>query len=347
MKDAKLALLHAEATARLRRFRTWSARHVPRSQNGAADALANEALDRVAAGGPAVVVRRPTTGTGSAGDRPPPAPVQLEAGFDPGDAGDRHGPLRVTILGSGTSGGVPRIACPCPTCTSADPRDRRTRASALLAYGDARVVIDVGPDFRAQALAAGLERLDAVLLTHEHNDAVAGLDDLRRYNDLRGGYVPIHALAETFEVLVPRFAYAFEPGRTAFRGIPMLRPVTVSGPFQVEGRTFVPVPIVHFDRPILGYRTGSFAYLSDVKRVEATSMALLHDLDVLVIEALREEPHPGHQTVTEALAVIEELRPRRAWLTHLDHELRHADLAARLPAGVGVAFDGLVIDVDR
>lgn len=345
VKDAKLAPLHAEAMTRLRRFRRWSARHVPRSENGAADALANEALDRVAAGGPAAVVRRPTTDPGWAGDRPPPAPVRLEVGFDPGDAGPRDRPLRVTILGSGTSGGVPRIACPCPTCTSGDPRDRRTRASALLAYGDARVVIDVGPDFRAQSLALGLDRLDAVLLTHEHNDAVAGLDDLRRYNELRGGYLPVHALAETFEVLIPRFAYAFEPGRTVFRGNPMLRPVAVTGPFEVEGRTFVPIPIVHFDRPVLGYRTGAFAYLSDVKRVQATSMALLHDLDVLVIEALRDEPHPGHQTVAEALAVIDELRPKRAWLTHLDHELRHADLAASLPAGVGVAFDGLVIDV--
>lgn len=376
VKDAKLAPLHAAAMAHLGRLRRWSARHVPRSENRAADALANEALDRVTAGGPAVVVRRPGEGIRSEAGvrladapldavddapgararlahRPRPAAARdqlglgLEPGFDPGDPGPEAGELRVRILGSGTSQGLPRIACDCATCASTDPRDRRLRASALLAWGARRVVIDCGPDFRAQALAADLDRLDAVLLTHEHQDAVGGLDDLRRFNEILGAYLPVHALPETLEVVVRRFDYAFVPGRTWFGGIPMLRPVAIAGPFDISGRRFVPVPVLHGELPAAGFRTGGFGYVPDVNRIEAPSLALLRDLDVLVIDALRDAPHPTHQTVDEALAVIDELRPRRTLLTHLDHELRHATLAARLPAGVEVAVDGLELRIPR
>jgi phosphoribosyl 1,2-cyclic phosphate phosphodiesterase len=373
VRDAKLAPLHAEALARLGRLRGWSARHVPRSENRAADALANEALDRVAAGGPAVVVRRPGEGIRSeaaarladappdAGDAEPGAavprtrravarhqlPLGLEPGFDPGDPGPEAGELRVRILGSGTSQGLPRIACDCATCTSTDPRDRRLRASALLAWGARRVVVDCGPDFRAQALAADLDRLDAVLLTHEHQDAIGGLDDLRRFNEIAGDYLPVYGLPETLEVVVARFAYAFAPGRTRFGGLPMLRPMAIAGPFEIAGRRFVPVPVVHGELPAAGFRTGGLGYVSDVKRIEAPSLALLRDLDVLVVNAIRDAPHPAHQTVAEALAVIAELGPRRAFVTHLDHELGHAALSARLPAGVEVAVDGLELRIPR
>ncbi len=373
VKDAKLAPLHAEAMTRLGRLRRWSARHVPRSENRAADALANEALDRVAAGGPAVVVRRPGEGIRSeaavrladapadAGDPAPGAavprtrragardqlPLGLEPGFDPGDPGPEAGELRVRILGSGTSSGLPRIACDCATCTSADPRDRRLRASALLAWGACRVVIDCSPDFRAQALTADLDRLDAVLLSHEHQDSVGGLDDLRRFNEIAGDYLPVHGLPETLEAVVGRFAYAFVPGQARFGGLPMLRPVAIAGPFDIAGRRFVPVPVDHGELPTVGFRTGGFGYVSDVRRIETPSRALLHDLDVLVLGAVRDMPHPTHQTVAEALALIAELRPRRAFLTHLDHELRHAALSARLPAGVEVAVDGLELRIPR
>jgi phosphoribosyl 1,2-cyclic phosphate phosphodiesterase len=372
VKDAKLAPLHAEVMARLGRFRRWSARHVPRSENRAADALANEALDRVAVGGPAAVVRRPGEGIRSEAParvadapdasadlpaaEPPRAPrggsrdqlpLGLEPGFDPGDPGPEAGELRVRILGSGTSQGLPRIACDCATCTSPDPRDTRLRASALLAWGARRVVIDCGPDFRAQALAADLDRLDAVLLTHDHQDAIGGLDDLRPFNEISGGYLPVYGLGEVLEVVLHRFAYAFEPGQERFRGLPMLRPVTIAGPFEITGRRFVPVPVVHGSLPAAGFRTGGFGYVSDVNRIEAPSMALLRDLDVLVLNAVRDTPHPAHQTVDEALAVIAELRPRRAYLTHLDHELRHAAVAARLPVGVDIAVDGLELRIAR
>ncbi|MFH1475823.1 MAG: MBL fold metallo-hydrolase, partial [Chloroflexota bacterium] len=337
------------------------------------DALATEALDRVAAGGPAVVVRRPGEGIRSESaarlpDAPPEAgdvdpgpavprtrraaardqlPLGLEPGFDPGDPGPEAGELRVRILGSGTSQGLPRIACDCATCTSTDPRDRRLRASVLLAWGACRVVIDCGPDFRAQALAADLDRLDAVLLSHEHQDAVGGLDDLRPFNEIAADYLPVHGLPETLDVVLRRFAYAFVPGRARFGGIPLLRPVAIAGPFEISGRRFVPVPVAHGELPTVGFRTGGFGYVSDVKRIEAPSLALLRDLDVLVINALRDMPHPAHQTVAEGLAVIAELRPRRAFLTHLDHELGHAALAARLPAGVMVGVDGLELRVPR
>ncbi len=377
VKDAKLIPLHAEAATRLGRFRRWSARHVPRSENKAADALANEALDRVAAGGPAVVIRRPGDGIraesaapiaddlGSAGDPGAPGsaapaassprragsrdqlPLGLEPGFDPADPGPEAGELRVRILGSGTSTGVPRIACDCATCTSDDPRDRRLRASALLAWGARRVIIDCSPDFREQALAADLDRLDAVLLTHEHHDSTGGLDDLRAFNERAGDYLPVHGLEGTLAAVVGRYAYAFEPGRSGFRGLPMLRPVAVAGPFEIAGRRFVPVPVVHGDVPAAGFRTGGLAYIADVKRIEAPSLALLGDLDLLVLGALRERPHPTHETLDEALAVIADLRPRRALLTHLDHDLRHAVLATRLPPGVEVAVDGLELRVPR
>jgi phosphoribosyl 1,2-cyclic phosphate phosphodiesterase len=380
VKDVKLQPLHAEARRRLAGFDRWAATQEPRERNRQADALANEAIDRALAGGPALVVRRPgdPEGTGaaaaaapadSAGDtaeggrvaatpgRPgsrgtaPSLPLglgtgpELEPGFDPGDAGPDPDRLVVTILGSGTSGGVPRIACRCAACASADPRDRRTRASALLAYGDRRVLIDAGPDMRAQALAAGLDRLDAVLLTHEHADAIGGLDDLRRFNELRADYLDVRAYPDSLAIVVDRFRYAFIPGQRRFAGLPMLRPVELAGPFLVGGRRFVPVPVVHGDRIIAGYRTGGFAYCSDVQRIDADGRVLLRDLDVLVLSALRDVPHPTHQTVDEALAVIADLRPRRAFLTHLDHELVHAELSARLPSGVEVAHDGLRIEV--
>jgi phosphoribosyl 1,2-cyclic phosphate phosphodiesterase len=283
--------------------------------------------------------------------RPPdgaPAPggmVALEAGFDPGDPGPDPGRLIVRILGSGTSQGIPRIACACPVCTSADPRDRRYRASALLSFGEMRVLVDCGPDFKWQAIAAGMRRLDAVLLTHDHQDAIGGLDELRRFNELRGGYLPVHAPPEDLAVIVSRFAYAFRPDQPAFFGIPQLRPFPLDGPFMVGGRRFIPVPVIHVDRAITGYRTGGFAYCSDVQRIEPEGLALLRDLDVLVISALRDQPHPTHQTVEEALEVIASLRPRRAFLTHLDHELGHAALSARLPVGVEVAWDGLELEV--
>ena len=357
VKDAKLGPLHDEAIAGLRRFRRWSARHVPRRENATADALANEALDRVAAGGPALVVRRPPAGQGGPAGRStqlgmelgnagtPARAMALEPGFDPGDAGPDPDRLTVRVLGSGTSQGIPRIACDCAVCTSTDPRDRRYRASVLLAFGERRVLVDCGPDFKWQALTAGLRRLDAVLLTHEHQDAIGGLDELRRFNELTGEYLPVHARAEDLDVVVGRWAYAFRPGQRTYFGLPLLRPVALGGPFLIGGRRFVPVPVIHGDRVITGYRSGGFAYCSDVQRIDPDGLALLHDLDVLVISALRDLPHPTHQTVAEALAVIEALRPRRAYLTHLDHELGHAALTARLPAGVEVAWDGLEIEV--
>ena len=374
VKDAKLqGRSTRRRCAHLRRLRRWSGAPRAARPNRAADALANVALDRVAAGGPAVVVRRPGEGIRSessarltdappeAGDAAPGAPAPrtrragardqlglgLEPGFDPGDPGPEAGELRVRILGSGSSQGLPRIACDCATCASTDPRDRRLRASALLAWGARRLVIDCTPDFRAQALAADLDRLDAVLLSHEHQDAIGGLDDLRRFNEIAGDYLPIYGFAETLEAVVPRFAYAFAPGQARFRGLPMLRPVTIAGPFEIAGRRFVPVPVVHAELPTAGLRSGGFGYVADVKRIEAPSLALLRDLDVLVLNAVRDTPHPAHQTVAEALAVIAELRPRRAILTHLDHELRHAALAHRLPPGVEVAVDGLELRIPR
>jgi phosphoribosyl 1,2-cyclic phosphate phosphodiesterase len=379
VKDAKLAPLHEAAMASLRQFRRWSARHVPRAQNSAADALANEALDRVAAGGPAVVVRRPDAAgpgrttqlgldlgdAGPAAPEPAPGPAwapgpsarepapeaalaiepALEAGFDPGDAGPSAGRLRVRVLGSGTSLGIPRLACDCEVCLSSDRRDRRLRASVLLAWGDQRVLIDCGPDFRQQALAANLRRVDAVLLTHEHQDAIGGLDELRCYNDPAQPPLAVCALEDLLPKIVTRWDYAFDPALAFGPAVPRLRPVALSGPFELAGRRFIPVPVWHGNRLVAGFRTGGFAYCSDVSRIEADGRSLLRGLDTLVISALRHQPHPTHQTVGEALALIADLRPRRAFLTHLDHDVGHAALSAELPSGVEVAYDGLELTV--
>ncbi|MCU0483102.1 MAG: MBL fold metallo-hydrolase [Chloroflexi bacterium] len=338
VRDAKLAPLHAAARARLAGFRRWSAAHVPRAQNhqdeggsgiGSPPSGAAPGSEASAAPSPARAASR----------------AVLEPGFDPGDAGPDPGRLVVTLLGTGTSGGVPRVACRCATCTSTDPRDRRQRCSALLAFGPRRVLIDAGPDLRAQVLEVRLDRLDAVLLTHEHADAIGGLDELRVFNEIQGAYLPVHALPECLAVVMERFRYAFRPGQTDYAGVPQLRPVEIAGPFLVGGRRFVPVPVVHGEARITGFRTGSFAYLTDVLRIEPDGRALLRGLEVLVVSALRDEPHPTHQTVAEALALLDDLRPRRTILTHLDHDLRHADLAARLPAGVEIGVDGMVIDL--
>lgn len=338
VRDAKLVPLHAEATALLARVPRWRARHVPREQNGRADALANEALDRALRGGPARVVRRPED---AARTGPAAAAGTVEVGAPA---------ARLTILGCGASRGVPRVGCRCGVCMSVDPRNRRTRSALLVEWRDAggsarAVVIDPGMDLRDQTLRFGVERLDGALATHIHIDHTGGIDELRAYTDAQDEVLPLGAGTSTAEELRGRWGYAVD-GRTApGHGIPALRLVASDEAVTIAGRTFVAVPLVHGRRPAHGWRSGGFAYLTDVSAVPAASRALLADLDLLVVSALRDLPHPTHQTVDEALALVADLRPRRTILTHLDHDLDFSELAARLPAGVAPAFDGLVAEV--
>jgi phosphoribosyl 1,2-cyclic phosphate phosphodiesterase len=247
--------------------------------------------------------------------------------------------MQLRFLGTGTSMGVPVIGCDCEVCTSGDPRNRRTRTSALVRTGGQTILIDAGPDFRAQALAAGLRRLDAVLLTHSHFDHVAGIDDLR---PICGHGVPIFGSPRTLADVRERFAYAFvESSVGSTRPSIELRPV--DGPFAVGPTQIVPLDIMHGTWPITAYRIGGLGYVTDASFIPAESSELLRGLDVLVLNCLRYEPHPTHFSLSEAVAVIAELRPRRAFLVHMTHAFDHASAGADLPPGVEFAYDGLEI----
>jgi len=254
---------------------------------------------------------------------------------------------RVTFLGTGTSHGVPMIGCDCATCRSTDPRDRRLRPSIYLDVpGRARVLVDAATDLREQALAHGIRRVDAVVFTHSHADHILGLDDLRRFNAIQGGALPCYADAATWVNLRRTFFYVFDGIARGGGGIPQLTEVEITGPFSICGVRVVPVPLLHGRLPILGFRFGGFAYLTDCSAIPDESWSLIQGVDTLVLDALRHKPHPTHFSIDEAVAVVDRIRPRRAYFTHMCHDLPHAETSARLPDGVDLAYDGLVLDVD-
>lgn len=254
--------------------------------------------------------------------------------------------MRVTFLGTGTSHGVPMIGCRCPVCTSPDPRDRRSRPSVLLAFDDgAHVLIDTSTDLRAQALAHGLDRVDAVVYTHGHADHIFGFDELRRFNVLANRPMPLYADARTLDDLRRTFAYAFTAEEQAGGGVPQVEPHEVTGPFAIRGHAFVPVPILHGSRPILGYRVGRFAYLTDCSAIPEESLPLLRGTDVLVLGALRHRRHPTHFSLGEAMSAAARVGAAQAWFTHMCHDLGHEATSRELPAGMALAWDGLTVEV--
>jgi len=253
----------------------------------------------------------------------------------------------VTFLGSGTSHGVPMIGCTCAVCQSTDPRDRRSRPSVHITVEDGpAILIDTSTDLRHQALANRITRIDAILFTHSHADHIMGLDDVRRFNVMQGGDIPAYADERTADDLRRTFSYIFNPPSEKGGGVPQLALATIAGRFNVGGVGIQPVPIFHGKRPILGYRLGNFAYLTDGSRLPDEAWPLLADLDVLVLNALRHRPHPTHFTVAEALEVVDRVKPRQTYLTHICHDLPHAATNASLPAGVELAYDGLVVTID-
>ena len=256
--------------------------------------------------------------------------------------------MRVRFLGTSTSYGVPVIGCPCPTCTSTDPRNKRTRASVYIETDEGvKILIDSGPEVRLQALRQGVTRLDAVLYTHFHADHTAGIDDLKAFNAALGGLLPCFGDALTGASLHERFAYAFA-GTPWIGLIPHIGYTIVdSSPFYVGKTCIQPIPMRHGSIRATGYRIGNFAYLTDTSGVPASSRALLGDLDVVVVDALRWEPHPTHLSVPEALELIADIQPRHAYLTHVGHTLEHETTNLRVGPDVEVAFDGLDLTLAR
>jgi phosphoribosyl 1,2-cyclic phosphate phosphodiesterase len=253
--------------------------------------------------------------------------------------------MKLLFLGSGTSHGVPVIGCDCAVCASADPRNRRTRVSALVREGESALLIDTPPDFREQMLRHRVRRVDAVLFTHAHADHIFGLDDVRILCNMQRAPMPVYGSPETLAQLRQKFDYVFD-SRDFTRGwdVPRLTAHPLTGPAQIAGVEVVPTPIRHGCATILGYRFGGLAYLTDCSGVPEETLALLRGLDTVVVGAIRHERHPTHFSVGEALELIERLKPRRAFITHISHRLEHASTEANLPGHVRLAYDGLEIE---
>ena len=254
---------------------------------------------------------------------------------------------RVTVLGSGTSHGVPMIGCTCAVCRSADPRDRRTRPSIYVEVDEGpSILIDTSTDLRLQALTHGVTRVDAILFTHSHADHIMGMDEVRRFNAIKGGAIPAYADERTAADLRRTFAYVFDPPKEKGGGIPQVGLSTIVSRFNVDSVGIEPVPIFHGSRPILGFRFGSFAYLTDCSRLADEAWGILDGVDTLILDALRHRPHPTHFNVAEALEVVARLKPRRTYFTHISHDLPHAATNDSLPAGVELAYDGLSFGIE-
>lgn len=253
--------------------------------------------------------------------------------------------VQVTLLGTGTSTGVPVIGCTCATCTSSDPKNNRLRCSCYIQVAGVHLMIDIGPDFRQQAMKYGIEDVDAALITHHHFDHVMGLDDLRPFLFTNSVSIPCFALANTANILEEMFAYIFKDGK--YPGVPSLELTHVRGPFSIKSRSkeakvdIIPIPLVHGSLDILGYRIGNFAYLTDVSEVPYASRSLLKNLDVLVLDGLRERPHPMHLTIDKSIQVAGEIGAKQTWFTHIAHDLTHEEIQRRMPEGMAPAYDGL------
>ena len=254
----------------------------------------------------------------------------------------------LTVLGSGTSMGVPTIGCDCRVCTSGDPHDRRLRPSVMVRWDGHTVLLDTTPDFREQAIRERIRKIDAVLYTHGHADHILGLDDVRPLSFSRvtgGGKIPLYASDATAQVLRGVFRYIFEADYK-YGGLAQVELHPVNGPVELFGAKFIPLTVHHGDLPIEAYRFGSAAYLTDFSSVPEESLAQLQDLDILFLDALRHHPHPTHSTVENSLKLVERLKPKRAYFTHISHDLPHDETNAALPPNVRLAFDGMKLEFD-
>ncbi len=254
--------------------------------------------------------------------------------------------LRITLLGTGTSHGIPMIGCDCAVCTSTDPHDKRSRTSIYIEYDGRGVLVDTTPELRVQCLDNDVRRADAVLFTHGHADHVTGLDDLRRFNWLQQAALPCYANRRTLDTLMRMFRYAFRDDPDYPSAKPRLSPLEIDGDFDLFGRQVMSIELFHGEMPVLGFRFGPFAYCTDCSHIPDASLARLEDLDVLVLDGLRRRPHPTHFNLEQAVEMAHRIRARRTLFTHIAHELGHAETNAELPEGMALAFDGQRIDLE-
>ena len=255
--------------------------------------------------------------------------------------------LKITFLGTGTSQGIPVIGSDHPVSFSKDLKDKRLRSSILVQYGDIAFSIDCGPDFRQQMLRADCRKLDAIVFTHEHADHTSGIDDTRPYF-FRQGKIPIYLHERVLNSLKERFAYIFDPTKK-YPGAPdfEVNLINKDSEFQIKDLTITPVESMHMKLPVLGFRINNFAYLTDVKTIQKEELEKLKNLDVLVINALRFDPHPSHLNVDEAIEIINQINPKMTYFTHISHNMGfHEEVCEKLPANVSLAYDGLVIELD-
>jgi phosphoribosyl 1,2-cyclic phosphate phosphodiesterase len=254
----------------------------------------------------------------------------------------------LTVLGSGTSMGVPTVGCTCAVCQSGDPHDRRLRPSIMVQYDGRTVVIDTSPDFREQAIREQIRRIDAVLYTHGHADHILGLDDVRPLSFPRvtgGGKIPLYASERTAKTIQSVFRYIFD-GDYKYGGLAQVEMHIIDGPIQLFGASFTPLVVNHGDYPIEAYRFGSAAYLTDFSTIPDETMAHLQGLDILILDALRHNPHPTHSTVANSLQIVEQLKPKRTFFTHMSHDLPHQATNASLPENVRLSHDGLKLEFE-
>ncbi len=257
----------------------------------------------------------------------------------------------VTLLGTGTSFGVPQIGCTCRVCCSSDPRDKRTRCAVFVqTVGGTHVLIDTPPELRLQLVSAGITRADAVLFTHEHADHIHGIDDLRSLSVKHQGALPLYGSQDTLHTIATRFPYIVDPSMRPLPGTTKpegtLRPIESGVAFTIGDAHVLPLAVPHGRSTVLAYRIGRFGYVTDAKSLSADVIEALRGVDVLVLNALFRTPHPTHLSIPEAVEVAQHIGARRTLFTHLTHDHSHAELAAELPAGIAPAFDGLTLTID-
>lgn len=253
--------------------------------------------------------------------------------------------VELLFLGTGTSYGIPVVGCNCSVCTSPLRENKRLRCSALVTYNGKNILIDTSPDLRTQMLNGSISQLDAILFTHHHADHLFGLDDIRIFNRIQHAKIPCFAPQKTVDMIYRNFDYIFKPPPLSDGGIPQIEIITVHKPFVLYDRTIVPIPVYHGKLPILGFRIGSLAYITDCSFIPETSMTLLEGVELLVLNGLRYTPHVAHYSIEEAVRVIEVLKPKTAYLTHISHDVDHDNIHFPLPDYIQLAYDGLAVRV--